>query len=80
VFLLLFAVPALLVVVVGYLVGFGLWTWIGGAVDAAAGTSLADGAEVAGWITGALLLVVLVRVGVVRWRRSRRRRGGADWS
>jgi hypothetical protein len=61
VFLLVLAVPALLVVVLGYVVGHGLWTWLGGLVDAALGTTLAAGAEAAGWITGGLLLAGSVR-------------------
>ena len=40
-FLLVVAVPALLVVVLGYVVGYGFWTWIAGMADAALGTSLA---------------------------------------
>ena len=71
-FLLLFAVPALLVVVTGYVVGYRLWAWIGGLPGSRLGTSLADGAEAAGWITGALLLTGLTRVVVVR--RGRRAR------
>jgi membrane associated rhomboid family serine protease len=73
VFVLVLAVPALLVVVLGYVVGYGLWSWLGGLVDSAAGTSLAPHAEVAGWVAGLLLLVVLVRVALVRWRRRRAR-------
>jgi MYXO-CTERM domain-containing protein len=69
VFLLVFAVPALLVVVLGYVVGHGLWSWIGGLLDSALGTSLAGGAEPAGWGTGVLLLLVLL-VAVVRRRRT----------
>ena len=61
-FLLVLAVPALLVVVLGYVVGHGLWAWLGGLVDGVLGTSLASGAEAAGWVTGVLLLAGLVRV------------------
>jgi hypothetical protein len=64
VFVLVLAVPALLVVVLGYVVGHGLWTLIAGGA----------GAEVAGWLTGALSLACAVRLAVVLWRR--RRRGG----
>ena len=71
-FVLVLAVPALLVVVVGYVVGHGLWRWIGGAVDAALGTSTAAGAEPAGWLTGALLLAGTVRCLLVARRRRRR--------
>ena len=62
-FVLVLAVPALLVVVAGYAVGYGLWTAIAG--DA--------GAETAGWATGALALAVTVRA-IARWRSRRRRR------
>ena len=68
-FVLVVAVPVLLVVVLGYVVGYGLWTWISGLLDAALGTSLGAGAEAAGWITGLLGLA-----GVVRWVVVRRRR------
>ncbi len=74
-FVLLFAVPALLVVVLGYAVGYGLWHWLGGLVDDAAGTRLAGAAEAAGWLTGLLLLVVTTW-SAWRWWRRRRRRGG----
>ncbi|SNR25357.1 hypothetical protein [Blastococcus mobilis] len=70
-FLLVFAVPALLVVVLGYVVGYGLWSWIGGCLDAVLGTSLAGGAEIAGWVTGLVLLLGVVRAAI---RRSRARR------
>lgn len=75
-FLLLLVVPALMVVVVGYVVGHGLWARFGGMVDAAAGTSLAGGAEPAGWLTGALALAVVLRLGVAVLRRRSRLRGG----
>ncbi|MDK3256924.1 hypothetical protein [Blastococcus capsensis] len=76
-FLLGLAVPAFLVVLVGYVVGHALWTWIGGLVDAAAGSSPASGAEVAGWLTGALLLVgVLATTWAVRRRAGHPRAGG----
>ncbi|MGY1802504.1 hypothetical protein ACI78T_04385 [Blastococcus sp. SYSU D00922] len=52
-------VPALLVVVLGYVVGHGLWSAVAGEA----------GAEPAGWITGLLLLAVVVRI-AVRWLRS----------
>ncbi len=68
-FVLVLAVPALLVVVLGYVIGYAVWHWLGGLIDATAGTSLASGAEVAGWVTGVLLLAALVRV-VVRRRRG----------
>jgi hypothetical protein len=68
VFVLVLAVPALLLVVLGYAVGHGLWAWL------TAGTSLAPGAEAAGWTTGLLLLAVAVRLAVAG-RRARRRTG-----
>jgi hypothetical protein len=72
VFVLLLAVPALLVVVLGYLIGHALWAWIGGMVDAGLGTSVASAAEAAGWVTGALLLALTVWILlVVRRRRAR---------
>jgi hypothetical protein len=76
VFVLLLAVPALLVVVVGYVIGHGLWAWIGGMVDAGLGTSVASAAEAAGWTTGLLALAGTVRLAVVV-RRRRASDGGA---
>jgi hypothetical protein len=75
VFLLVVAVPALMVVVLGYVLGHGLWTCLAGMVDAAAGTSLVSGAEPAGWITGVLCLA-----GAARWILVRRQgpRAGRD--
>ena len=55
------AVPALLVVVLGYVIGHGLWRALAG--DA--------GAEPAGWITGLVLLVVVTRLTLGWWRRRR---------
>ncbi|MFP5373067.1 MAG: hypothetical protein ACLGI3_20310 [Actinomycetes bacterium] len=66
-FVLVFAVPALLVVVAGYVVGYGL-------VDAAYGLAGADPSrapELAGWGTGLVLLAVVVRLLVARRRRAR---------
>jgi hypothetical protein len=74
VFVLVLAVPALLVVVAGYVVGHGLWTWLAGAADDAFGTSLVTGAEVAGWVTGLLFLAGVVRCAVTHLRRTRARR------
>ena len=71
-FLLVVAVPALLVVVLGYVVGYGSWTWIAGMADAALGTSLVSGAEAAGWITGLVALAGVVRC-TLRRRRARTR-------
>jgi membrane protein DedA with SNARE-associated domain len=53
-------VPALLVVVLGYAVGYAVW-------EAAVGT----GAEAAGWVTGLVLLVVVVWVLLRVWRKGR---------
>ena len=75
-FVFVLAVPALLVVLLGYVVGYGLWAWTGSWVDAAAGTSLASWAEVVGWGTGLLTLAATVRLGV-RLLRRRRASGGA---
>ena len=61
-FVLVLAVPALLVVVAGYVVGYDLWTAIVGS----------SGAEAAGWLTGALALTLAVRVIVLVVRRRRR--------
>jgi len=66
-FLLVFAVPALLVVVAGYAVGYAL-------VEQAYRLTGADPArvpELAGWATGLVLLAVVVqRLMVARRRRS----------
>jgi MYXO-CTERM domain-containing protein len=62
-FLLVLAVPALLVVLVGYVLGHAAWAWL---------TPFSSGAEPAGWITGVLLLVATVRLVVVRRRRPGR--------
>ena len=75
-FVLVFAVPALLVVLLGYVVGHGLWSWIGGMIDAGSGTSIAAGAEPAGWVTGLLTLAVTVRLVVVLRRRRATDGGG----
>ena len=58
-FVLVLAVPALLVVVLGYVVGHGVWSAVVGAT----------GAEPAGWLTG---LAMLLATG--RWAWCRRRR------
>ena len=68
-FVLALAVPALLVVVAGYVVGHAVWAWLTGLIDPVLGTSLASRAEPAGWVTGVLLLVAVVRILVVRRRR-----------
>jgi hypothetical protein len=61
-FVLVLAVPALLVVVLGYVVGHGLWS---AAVGAA-------GAEPAGWLTGLAMLLATGWWAWSRWRRGRR--------
>jgi hypothetical protein len=60
---LVFAVPALLVVVFGYAVGYTVAGWFG--------ASPATG-ETVGWAAGLVLLVAVV-TGAVRWRRRVRR-------
>ncbi len=62
---LVFAVPALLVVVLGYAVGYAVAEWFG----ASARTG-----EAVGWGTG-LVLLVLVTGAAVRWWRRRRQSG-----
>ncbi|SOD94406.1 hypothetical protein [Blastococcus haudaquaticus] len=64
------AVPALLVVVLGYVVGFAAAEWVCDVLGADAGRA----PEAAGWTTGLVLLAVVVRVLVALWRR----RGAAD--
>jgi L-lactate permease len=63
VFVLVLAVPALLVVVLGYAVGYAVWAELAGP----------DGAEVAGWLAGLALLAISVRVALALWRARRRR-------
>jgi hypothetical protein len=63
VFVLVLAVPALLVVVAGYALGHALWAAVAGSA----------GAEVAGWITGAVALAIAVRVTFGLLRRARDR-------
>jgi hypothetical protein len=62
VFVLVLAVPALAVVLLGYSVGYAVWNWLVGA----------GGAEPAGWTTGVVLLAVTVRGALLLWRRRRR--------
>ncbi|WP_269159018.1 hypothetical protein [Modestobacter sp. VKM Ac-2984] len=67
------AVPALMVVVLGYVVGYALTEWASGLLDSAFGAPLDPGVpEVVGWLTGLVLLGVVVRVLVDRRRRLRR--------
>ena len=75
-FVLVLAVPALLVVLLGYVVGHGLWAWFAGSADSALGTSLAPWAEAAGWVTGLLALAAAVRLAVRSVRRRRASGGG----
>ncbi|MFD2090029.1 hypothetical protein [Blastococcus deserti] len=73
-FLLVFAVPALLVVVVGYVAGYAVAEWF----CALIGADPARTPEVAGWTTGLVLLAVLLWLAAGRWRRRgavRRGRG-----
>jgi hypothetical protein len=63
------AAPALLVVVLGYVVGYAAGAWVTDLL----GTSSPVVAERVGWTTGLLLLAVVVRVLLV----LRRRRKGA---
>ena len=60
------AVPALLVVLVGYVAGYAVAQWVCGLVGADATRT----PEVAGWTTGLVLLAVLVWLLVDRWRRG----------
>jgi hypothetical protein len=63
-------VPGLLVVVVGYLIGYGVTTLLDHVLDAAFGLTLgARTPEVVGWVVGLALLM-----GVLRWALRRRRR------
>ena len=64
--LLVLAVPALLVVVLGYSVGYAVAGWFGASPAAAEGV---------GWAVG-LVLLVGVLAAAVRWRRRVRRRSG----
>jgi hypothetical protein len=63
------ATPALLVVVLGYALGYAAGAWM----SSLFGTSSPVVAERVGWTTGLLLLAVVTRVALVLWRR---RRGG----
>ena len=64
------AVPALLVVLVGYVAGYAVAEWICGLLGV--GTTRAP--EVAGWATGLVLLAGVVRLLVHLW--GRRQEGG----
>ena len=66
------AAPALLVVVLGYAVGYAAGAWFSGLF----GPSSEVVAERVGWTTGLLLLAVVVRVLLVLRRRRIRRLDG----
>jgi predicted benzoate:H+ symporter BenE len=70
-FVLAAAVPALLVVVVGYVAGHAVAAWI----CAVLGVDAQRPPEVAGWVTGLALLAGVVRVLLQRWRRRRSEEG-----
>jgi hypothetical protein len=55
-------VPALLVVLLGYVVGYTVWDGVG----------LGGNPEVAGWVTGLVLLAAVTWALLSRWRRRRR--------
>ena len=61
-----FVVPVLLVVVLGYVVGYTLWE----------ATGLEGNPEIAGWLSGLALLVVVTWLLLSRLRRRRRRGRG----
>ena len=65
-FVLVLAVPALLVVLTGYVLGYLVVEWIFGLV----GADVPRAPEVAGWTSGLVLLAVVV------WLLLARRRGG----
>lgn len=65
--ILVFLVPALLVVVLGYVMGYAVW-------DA---TGLPGSPEPAGWLTGLALLVAVTWLLVSRLRRRARARARA---
>ncbi len=67
-FVLVMAVPALLVVVVGYVIGFAVTDWFCGLLGADATRT----PELAGWTTGLVLL------GAVTWLLLHRRRRPQD--
>ena len=62
------AAPALLVVVLGYVVGYAVGAWVTDLL----GTTSPVVAERVGWTTGLLLLAVVTRVALLLWRRRRR--------
>jgi chromate transport protein ChrA len=72
VFVLVAAVPALLVVVLGYVMGHAVAAWFCGLIGADATRT----PEVAGWTSGLVLLAVVVRVLVSLWRRRQEKGRG----
>ena len=70
--MLVFAVPGLLLLVLGYTVGYLVVEWLIGVTGAQVPASAP---EVGGWIAGVLLLTVVTAGAVVRWRRLRRTAG-----
>ena len=70
--MLVFAVPGLLLVVLGYVVGYAVIDWLAGTT----GVDLpASAPEVGGWITGVLLMGAVTAGLVVHARRLRRTAG-----
>jgi hypothetical protein len=59
------AVPALMVVLLGYVTGYAVAEWVCELLDVQESRT----PEVAGWTTGLVLLAVVVRLLVNRWRR-----------
>ena len=74
---LVFAVPGLLLVVLGYAVGYAAIDWLAGTTGA---DLPASAPEVGGWITGVLLMGAVTAGLVARVRRLRRtaERSGRD--
>ena len=67
--MLVFAVPGLLLVVLGYAVGYTAIDWL----DSATGAGLpASAPEVGGWLTGLLLVCAVTAVLLRRLRRGSR--------